>query len=194
MTSEHPDDHSAPALHRWTVADCRQMAETGLLPAATRVELIAGDLFDMLPITPACAGRLKRLLTLIAPIPDGRAVLAVRDPLVLDEHNALCPDLMLLEWRDDFYEQDHPRPADVLLVIEITDGRADHARTVRIPLYARHHIPEVWLLDLGRQHLESYRHPEHGDYRRVAYHLTGEISPERLPELTVRLEDLLPTV
>jgi hypothetical protein len=194
MISEHSDDHNVPARHRWTVADRRRMAETGLLPADARVELIHGDLFDMLPITPACAGRLKRLLALISPIPDGQAVLAVRDPLVLDEHNELHPDLALLRWREDFYEQDHPRPADVLLIVEITDRQVDHGRTVKIPLYARHHIPEVWLLDLGRQHLESYRHPEHGDYRQVAYHLTGEIAPERLPELTVQLEDLLPVV
>ena len=33
-------------------------------------------------------------------------------------------------------------------------------REVKIPLYARSGVPEVWLIDLNQESIEVYRHPQ----------------------------------
>ena len=59
-------------------------------------------------------------------------------------------------------------------------------------LYARHGVPEAWLLNLPEQCLEIYREPVNGKYRQVAQHRAGQVAPERLPEAAIELTDLFP--
>jgi Uma2 family endonuclease len=37
-------------------------------------------------------------------------------------------------------------------------------REKKLPLYARHGIPEMWLVDLGTHRLSRYRAPQNGSY------------------------------
>src|SRR2546422_11208652 len=63
----------------------------------------------------------------------------------LGEHDAPQPDLVLLKLRADGYPT-HPRAVDVLLIVEIADSSMADDRDVKLPLYARASIPEVWLV------------------------------------------------
>jgi Uma2 family endonuclease len=62
-----------------------------------------------------------------------------------------------------------------------TSGRTD--RRDKLPLYARHGVPEVWLVDLPRRWVEIYREPMDAEYteRRT---LSGgeEFSPAAFPD------------
>ena len=57
------------------------------------------------------------------------------------------------------------RAGDVWLLIEVSDTTAPldrtvpFDRTVKVPLYARAGIAEVWLVDLGADCVEVYRRP-----------------------------------
>jgi Uma2 family endonuclease len=99
---------------------------------------------------------------------------------------------MLLKPRDDFYTRSHPGPDDVLLLIEVADTSAHYDRTVKIPLYAQHGIPEVWLLDLPPKRLEIYRTPraEHAAYLYAEQHFDGAVSPGLLPSVRLDVADL----
>jgi Uma2 family endonuclease len=44
-----------------------------------------------------------------------------------------------------------------LLVVEVADRSLRHDRDVKIPLYARHAIPECWLIDVRGKRLSRYR-------------------------------------
>lgn len=44
-----------------------------------------------------------------------------------------------------------PGPADVLLVVEVSDSTLRYDLTVKLPLYARAVIREVWIVDLKRR-------------------------------------------
>ncbi|MGH6634928.1 MAG: Uma2 family endonuclease, partial [Gammaproteobacteria bacterium] len=57
-------------------------------------------------------------------------------------------DISLLKLREDFYRIAHPHPEDVLLIIEVADTSLGYDRDIKVPLYARHGIPEVWLAAL----------------------------------------------
>ncbi len=121
-----------------------------------------------------------------------KAIVSAQDPIVLGDYAEAQPDIAILRWRSDYYESAHPNPDEVLLLNEVSDTTARYDREVKVPLYARHNISEVWLLDLRQQHLEVYRDPDQGKYLRVACVRTGQVSPKDFPEAVIDLEQLFP--
>ncbi len=63
---------------------------------------------------------------------------------------------------------------------------ADHDQDRKLPIYAKAGIPEVWLLDLERNLLHAFRHPEEGVYTEHRISLPGE-GPEPLAFPGVRI-------
>jgi Uma2 family endonuclease len=181
--------------HRWTVAEYHRMAEVGLLHEDSPVELIDGEIIQKeLPISSQHAGAVRHLIVLMhRDIPaKGKYIVSVHNPVVLNEYNEPEPDLALLRWRDNFYVDAHPSPQDVMLVIEVADATACYDRDVKVPLYASHGIPEVWLLDIQQRQLEIYRDPAHGQYRQRDCRRTGQIAPILCPDAVIDLAELFP--
>ncbi len=75
------------------------------------------------------------------------AAASVQNPVRLGEGYEPQPDLVLL--RDREGRTVTPRPEDVLLLIEVSDTALRYNREVKLPLYARPGIPEVWIVDLS---------------------------------------------
>lgn len=177
----------AQARHRINVADFHRMAETGILLDSDRVELIEGEILDMAPIGSKHAfvvNRLTRFFTLAA---GEQYLVSTQNPVRLSELSELQPDIALL--RSDDYMDRLPGPADVLLLIEVAHSSVEFDRGVKMGLYARHSIPEVWLLDLNGGELAMYRDPSEGQYRHRITPLAGEpVSPLLLPQIVWQLE------
>jgi Uma2 family endonuclease len=178
--------------HRWTVAEYHKMAEVGLLNEDARVELIEGDIIEMAPIGSGHGGKVKRCIRLFSRLLGDTAIVAAQDPVVLGKRSEPQPDIAILRWRDDFYESAHPGPEDILLVIEVADTTARYDHKIKVPLYARHGIPEVWLLDLQKRVLEIYRNPDQEKYQHIEHLRSGQITPLHLPEAVIQLADLFP--
>jgi len=157
----------APELlrrHRLTVAQYHRMGETGVLPPDARVELIEGEVVDMAPIGTRHGGTVKWLNRTLSEAVGQRAIVAVQDPLRLGDRSEPQPDLMLLKPRADSYRAAHPTAADVLLLIEVSDTTARYDREIKLVLYARHGVAEVWIVDLDHGQLSVHRHPADGGY------------------------------
>jgi Uma2 family endonuclease len=161
MSHAHVD---LPRPHRLTVADYYRMAEVGILAPDARVELIDGEIIDMAPPGSSHAGTVDYLLSILGKAVRDRANVRVQNPVRLSEYSEPQPDLTLLRPRDDFYRAHHPRAEDVLLIVEVAASSLRFDRKKKVPLYARHGVPEVWLVDLGGQRLVRYRSPEQGTY------------------------------
>jgi Uma2 family endonuclease len=156
-----------PRRHRLTVADYYRMAEVGILDPEARVELIDGEIIDMAPPGSPHAATVDYLTEVFARAAEGRASVRVQNPVRLSEYSEPQPDLALLRRRDDFYRERHPQPDDVLLIVEVAATSLRFDRETKLPLYARHGIPEVWLVDLESRRLSRYRAPQHGSYTLV---------------------------
>ena len=181
---------SQPVRRRWSVADFQRMGETGFLDPEVRLELIAGDLFEMAPIGSFHAGMVGILTRLLVRSVADAGIVHVQNPIVLDDFSEPQPDLMLLRPRADFYLHAHPQAEDVLLVIEVSDSTAAFDRKTKVPLYARHGIPEVWLV-VGptRRHIEIYRNPlpDRGVYQERLQLREGVLTPVLLPQVEIPL-------
>ena len=62
---------------------------------------------------------------------------------------------------------------------------------VKLPIYALHGIPEVWIVDVEEKRVVRYLDPSPGGYKREEV-TQGEasISPTRIASVTVRISDL----
>ncbi len=188
MTTSVAPRASAPPRHRFTVAEYYAMADVGILAENDRVELLDGDIIAMPPIGDWHQSSVDRFTNLMSPLLRGRATMRVQGPTRLNDNSELLPDVMLLRWRDDFYRGGHPGPADVLLLIEVSDTSVDYDRNDKLTAYARAGIPEVWIVNRQDQRIETYSDPQEGEYFTVRHTGRGEsISPNAFPDVVLEI-------
>jgi len=154
--------------HRLTVENYHRMAETGVLSDDARVELVNGEIINMAPMGSKHHSAVLRLSSLLNQAVGAAAMVSTQLPIRLDEHNEPEPDLALLKFRPDFYAQALPTGADTLLVIEVSDTTLAYDVRIKAPLYARHGVPEMWVLDLANGLLHRFTAPRDGVYTDVS--------------------------
>lgn len=159
---------------RFTVDEYVRMGETGILAEGDRVELLDGEVVRMPPIGPVHASIVDRLNHALVTALGDRAVVRVQNPTVLDEHSQPQPDLVVARARPGGYRSAHPGPADMLLVVEVADSSVGFDRDVKLPLYARAGIAEVWIIDVAANRVEVHRHPRGEVYDQRSVVTSGE--------------------
>ena len=175
---------------RFTVHEYHKMAEAGILHENDRTELIDGEIVEMSPIGgrhALCVSLLNRLLVRSV---GERALVSPQNPVRLDELHEPQPDLTVI--RDRAYGRSLPTPEDTLLLIEVSDTTLAYDRNVKLPIYARAGIPEVWIVDVNGNRLERHTDPSGDLYRRVELVRSGEaLASTTFPDLTFAVDDVL---
>jgi len=63
---------------------------------------------------------------------------------------------------------------------------------VKLPLYARSAVPEVWIVDLPGEAIEVYRRPTPGGYEQIERSgRGGRVSPAAFPEVVLTVDAIL---
>lgn len=185
------DPDSLPRRHRITVDEYLRMGELGLFAPDARVELIEGEVFDMAPIGDGHNGKVDRLNRIFSRAVGDRAIVRTQGSTRLGDVSMPQPDLALLVPRDDFYERGGSSAADILLVVEVSDSTARFDRDIKMPLYARHGIPEAWIVDIQHRELHVHRAPRDGAFAdQVVIAAPGMVFPVRLPDMAIDLTGL----
>ena len=175
---------TAPRRHRLTVSDFHRMGEAGIFAAGDRVELIDGEVIDMSPIGALHAAIVARLTAFLCRSVGSGVIVWCQNPIRLDEASEPEPDIALLRPRADGYMSAHPGPEDVLVVIEVADTSLAYDLGVKVPLYARHGIPEAWVIDAATRQTRVFREPSAEGYRRELL-----VGPEETLASAVLTED-----
>lgn len=177
-----------PRRQKLSAEQFERMGETGILGPEARVELLAGEMIEMPPIGSRHAGGVLFLGRHFSRTVGDAAFVSTQSPLWLADDSLPQPDLMLLRPRADYYRTAHPRPPDVLLLVEVADTTLAFDRETKLPLYAQHGVPEVWILDVDAERLEVYREPAAGAYRRKLERQGAEsIAPLALPGVALEV-------
>jgi Uma2 family endonuclease len=117
------------------------------------------------------------------------AIVSVQNPVRLNELTEPQPDLTVIRPRD--YTPSLPGPEDVLL-IEVSDTTLAYAHNVKLPLYARAGIGEVWIANLPAEAIERYTHPSANGYRHAEHNRRGQtVQIAALPNLTPTVDEVL---
>ena len=97
----------------------------------------------------------------------------------MPDHSEPEPDLMLLKLREGGYISGHPRPDDILLLVEVSDSTLRYDRDVKMSLYAAAGVPEAWLVNLRHGWIESNTQPTADGYQVTRrYELGDRIAPQ----------------
>ena len=175
----------------FTVEEYHRMAQVGILSEDDRVELIEGEIVLMIPIGSRHAACVDRLNHLFSRGLGQRGIVRVQNPVRLGERSEPQPDLAVLRPRADFYAPANPGPEDVLFIVEVGETSGNVDREMKVPLYARAGVPEVWLVDLGGECVEIYRNPGAQGYQEVRRVRRGErLAPHTFPDLDLAAADL----
>lgn len=167
-----------------------RMTEAGIFAEDQPIELINGELFDMAPIGSFHADIIDRLTQLFYKKASDKFRIRVQNPIYLSEVSEPKPDIALVKNHNDRLL--HPTADDVLLLIEVADSSLHYDRTIKLPLYASHQIPEVWLLNVKEQRLDIYQQPENDYYRLHLRPKSGEsIQPLLVDAVSVDWSALL---
>jgi hypothetical protein len=151
--------------YRITVAEYERMGEAGIFSPDARLELLEGSIYKLPPISPPHAAAVNYLSMFFHRLFGRTFITSTQHPIRLDDYSEPQPDVALLRWRDDFYRDAHPTPADVLLVIEVADTTVESDRRYKLALYAKAGINEAWLVNLPDGRIELYAEPANGVYQ-----------------------------
>ena len=172
--------------HQLTLEDYHRLGEAGVLGEDDRVELLEGQLVDMSPIGPRHAFVVDELTyRLVLAIPEGYR-LRGQNPVALDSRSEPQPDIVVARRPWPGYPHTHPRPEDIVLLIEVADLSRDFDLGAKRELYARAGIREFWVVDLTADAVLVCRDPRDGAYGSVTQiEASGTLEIEAVPRITI---------
>ncbi len=183
------------ARKKWNVRECRFLTDNGLLEPGS-FELIEGEIvFKMGQSRPhiITISHILRVLALIFGLEalQNQAQIGIGER---DEFNDPEPDVAVLRGSVDDYPDREPDPAtDVLLLVEAANSSVKGDTTVKAAIYARHGLPEYWVVAIPTRQLIVHRQPTADGYADVQmYDENAVVAPLARPDAQVRVADLLP--
>ena len=190
-TTALPAQTSTPTRRRFTVDEFLAMDQAGIFHPEERLELLDGEISIMPPIGAPHADGTDQFDDFFKFSLRGRARVRVQGPVQLDDLNLPVPDIAVLRLRDG-YHRAHPTPADVLLIVEVSDSSLRRDREAKLSLYAAAGIPEVWIANVPARHVEAFYDPVDGVYQsRRIVPADGQISPRAFPDVVLTVGEFL---
>jgi Uma2 family endonuclease len=185
--------HSHDILrHRFTREDYHRMAETGILHPRARVELLDGEIVEMSPIGPRHSAIVDRLSRYFNAHASKNSICRAQGSISLFGESEPEPDVVLLKYRDDFYEKALPTPDDVMLIVEVAESSRGIDLGAKLRLYAESKIIDYWVVDLTADTFIVHRDPVDDHYASVTVHEPhATIAPIALPDVSVRVDSIL---
>jgi Uma2 family endonuclease len=144
-----------------------RMIDAGVIDPDSRVELVDGEIFMMLPIRPPQGSLISRLTEFFAKnLPDAFHC-RIQLPIVVSDHSEPQPDIAVVHRKENDYRDEHPLSSDVALLTEVSYSSLKFDLGRKLELYATSGIVEYWVLDVDRQAMLVHRNPSVNRYESV---------------------------
>ena len=168
------------------------MAEVGLLSGESPVELIEGEIIHMAPMGNQHHTVVEKLRVALESALAGRAPVKVRRACRLSNITEMQPDLIVMKPGREYHPTQFPTGYDTLLVIEVSDTTFVYDHDIKMPLYAAHGVPEVWIVDLESRCVRFFRSLVDGRYTDVQTNATPDtMRLTEFPDSNIGLAGLL---
>ncbi len=192
-----PPPSRTPPLHRITVDDYERIIASGALEDPGRVELIDGYMVDKIGKNNAEHGYATKqtIKALDNRLPAGWTS-RKEEPVRIPAFDEPEPDIAIVRGSDADYRHRIPEPADVALLVEVSETTLYQDRGTKWTAYARAKIPVYWIINLVAPQVEVYTRPvKAGSYRSRHVYKPGPqvpvvIAGQQLAPIAV--DDLLP--
>jgi Uma2 family endonuclease len=169
------------------------MAAADVFATEMRLELMEGEMIEMPPIGSAHAAVVNSLAAIMNELCGKQVIVSVQNPIIVGDQSVPQADLALLRMRDDKYFHHLPTPADVLLVIEVSDTTLRFDLERKASLYAAARIPETWVVDLEQRAVHVLRNPAQGAYlQKTMISESGTLVASAVPSAALRVSAIFP--
>lgn len=188
--TKRPPPTSGVERYRWTRERYERAIAAGVFEEDDRIELIDGEVVTMSPQSSKHSTGIRLLERALRSAYGAGYVVDAQLPLALGTVSEPEPDVAVVRGSPRDFIDAHPTSA--VMVVEVADTSLGKDRSVKKALYARHGIPEYWILNLNDEALEIYRDPTGDTYatKRTLQRGDAVKPPEGTDALA--LDDLLP--
>lgn len=180
-----------------------KLAESGVLAAGDRVELIDGTIVAMSPQNLAHSTAITLATAVLNRLFHSTHLVSSQTPIVLSDLSEPEPDFSLFtpaHLNECLGRGTKPTRPD--LVIEVSDPSYAYDTNEKANLYAASSIAEYWVLDLQKRRLEVRQEPgpdpdgTFGHSYRLLHILTEDqrVAPRFAPTIRLLISDLLPPI
>ena len=190
---------SAISMWRLNLDQYHAMIRTGILRSGDPVEFLEGVLVTKMTRNPPHRIALAHLRDLLLAMISGAWHLESQEAITLDSSEP-DPDVAIVRGTVDDYPDRHPGPADVGLVVEVSDSTLSNDRDTKKRIYARAGIIEYWIVNLVDRQIEVYSDPTGQvalpDYRQRVIFTSGQTIPVKLDDVmvgTIAVSHVLPS-
>ncbi|CEJ44188.1 Uma2 family endonuclease [Umezakia ovalisporum] len=183
---------------RFTIDEYHRLAELGFFTEDDRVELIEGEIVQMVAKGTAHSVCNTRLYREILNLVGEQATIRGQEPILISHESEPEPDLVIVENRSDDYLQTHPQPEDIFLLIEVADSSLKYDQEIKLPIYAKAAISNYWIFNLVNNYLECYSNPYQDLQNKFGYRCKLILLPNEtvslpiLPDLVLNLSKIFP--
>jgi Uma2 family endonuclease len=180
-----------PMRLRFSVDEYYQMIELGMLKNYEKAEIIEGELIKKMTIGDRHAAIVNSLTRFFVKNVSDDVLVSVQNPVRLSDYNEPEPDVVLADLRK-YDGKRHPRPSEIILIVEVSDSTLKYDRDVKLALYAEAEVPEVWIVNLPNDIIEVHQKPSVGIYQLAKIFKRGEtVESEVLFGLSIAADDIL---
>lgn len=182
------------SLKRWTIDEYHRMIATGILTTDDKVELLEGQIIEMVPQDPPHASITSSFSNDLPVLFAGKAWVRSQLPITIPPDSEPEPDIAIVRIDASDYFDRHPHPEDIYLLIEVADSTLSKDRKQKARIYAKANVLEYWILDVKNQRVFVFRQPENEVYQsEQIVEATATLSTIAFPEIEIDLRILFPT-
>lgn len=192
--------HGGAFRPHWTREQVYRMYEDGVLDPQKRYELIAGEIYQKMPMKAPHAVSVELVGEALRGVFRQFAAVRTEKSLVLATDGQPQPDAAVVRGTTRTYETAHPTQDDTLLVVEVSDTTLGFDRGRKGAYYAEAGIAEYWIVNIAERQVEVCRNP-HADPEAeggfaydapVIARIGDTVSPLAAPNADLAVADLLP--
>ena len=175
-----------------TVQEYHRMAEIGIIDEDERVELLAGQIVKMAAKGTAPSAAVTRTDKLLNNRLGQRILVRLQAPVRLNDYSEPEPDIAVVIPDPLYYEDHHPTPSEIYLIIEVADTTLRTDCGIKATIYAQSGIADYWVLDVNNRQLHVFREPNQDGYQSIV--VLGDdasISPLQFPDISFMVGEML---
>lgn len=181
---------------RWTRAEYYRLGEAGFFEDE-RVELLDGEIWTLPPQKTPHFSAIRLTADVLEDVFGAGFEIRQQAPMTLDDGTEPEPDVVIVPGSSRDYEDHHPTPSEVRLLVEVSDSTLAKDRGKKAENYARAGIGDYWIVNLVNRQLEVHRDPGplpsgHGYKLRRVLLESESVAPLLAPDRPVSVTDLLP--
>jgi Uma2 family endonuclease len=174
---------SLATFRRWTPKEYDHLTEIGVLTTEDQIELIDGYMVTKMPQNPPHSATIQCLTQdLVRLLPVGWQV-RIQLPIELPNGRPE-PDAAIVRGDRRTYANRRPTPADIAVVIEVSDTTLAVDQQIKQLEYAAAGIPVYWIVNLMDRRIEVYTDPD-VSLESPAYRTRTNFAPGQAVPLTL---------